>query len=132
MGAANFHSEGKGASAAEVFDQLVEQAAWDHGHGGYTGTIAEKTGFVTYPLPADITADMLDGALSSFHWIEEDRVGDPVPWAKGAVEDFDKCVAAYGRDQLERMADVYDDKWGPALCVQTGPDTWAFMGYASE
>jgi|TARA_Y100000310_G_scaffold278982_2_gene297834 hypothetical protein len=26
------------------FETVVEQRAWDHGHGGYTGTLAEKEG----------------------------------------------------------------------------------------
>jgi hypothetical protein len=30
-----------------VFHDLVENAQWESGHGGYTGTIAEKNGFVT-------------------------------------------------------------------------------------
>lgn len=26
----------------DLFRAIVDQAAWDHGHGGYTGTFAEK------------------------------------------------------------------------------------------
>jgi hypothetical protein len=33
--------------------------------------------------------------------------------------------------QLERYAEIFDDKWGPALAVKTGDGQWAFMGYAS-
>jgi hypothetical protein len=32
--------------------------------------------------------------------------------------------------QLKRAAEVYDDKWGPAVAVKT-PDGWHFGGYAS-
>jgi hypothetical protein len=30
-----------------AFHDLVDRARYDHGHAGYTGTIAEKHGFVT-------------------------------------------------------------------------------------
>lgn len=30
----------------ELFKAAVEQAQWDHGHAGYTGTIAEKDSYV--------------------------------------------------------------------------------------
>ena len=33
---------------------------------------------------------------------------------------------------MEQAALVYDDKWGPAVAIQAGPDTWAFAGYASS
>lgn len=45
MGAATFTSIGRGATAKEAFRDAVESAAWYHGHGGYTGTIAEKHEF---------------------------------------------------------------------------------------
>jgi len=34
-----------------AFHEVQEQARWDHGHAGYTGTIAEADGFkvVTHP-----------------------------------------------------------------------------------
>jgi hypothetical protein len=37
-------------TAAEAFHQAVEEAQWDHGHSGYTGTIAEKHSYVMMPL----------------------------------------------------------------------------------
>lgn len=45
MGASTFFDEGKGATPQEAFQALVEEAQWESGHGGYTGTIAEKDGF---------------------------------------------------------------------------------------
>lgn len=46
MGAATFENFGKGADPKAVFRNLVREAAHDRGHGGYTGTIAEKHAFV--------------------------------------------------------------------------------------
>lgn len=34
-----------------AFENLVKRAAWEHGHGGYTGSFAEKTDGVTV-IPA--------------------------------------------------------------------------------
>jgi hypothetical protein len=41
----------KGKSAQAAFDAAVEQTTYDHGHAGYTGTIAEKDNFIEIPLP---------------------------------------------------------------------------------
>lgn len=45
MGAATFIEIGTGVNAGEAFDAACKQAAWDHGHAGYTGTLAEKGNF---------------------------------------------------------------------------------------
>jgi hypothetical protein len=37
-------------TASEAFEQAVAEAQWDHGHSGYTGTIAEKHSFVMMPM----------------------------------------------------------------------------------
>ena len=47
MGAFDFyHDIDDDIPAEQAFTAAVQQAAWDHGHSGYTGTIAEKTEFV--------------------------------------------------------------------------------------
>lgn len=46
MGACDFTTIGRGKTAKEAFDNAVHQAAYDYGHAGYTGTIAEKCEFV--------------------------------------------------------------------------------------
>ena len=51
MGATTFFNTGFGNSAKEVFDVLVSNARYDYGHGGYTGTIAEKSSFTMISLP---------------------------------------------------------------------------------
>src|SRR3990167_2827661 len=52
MGAQQFYNSAKGATAAEAFKSAVEQAQYDHGHSGYSGTIAEKEDFTMIELPA--------------------------------------------------------------------------------
>ncbi len=46
MGATQFITESYGASAEAAFNDAVGNALHWHGHGGYTGTIAEKNSFV--------------------------------------------------------------------------------------
>tara|TARA_E500000331_G_C16877171_1_gene548858 strand:- start:100 stop:411 length:312 start_codon:yes stop_codon:yes gene_type:complete len=45
MGATNFYCKSKGTTATEAFNKAVKEAQWESGHGGYTGTIAEKSRF---------------------------------------------------------------------------------------
>jgi len=45
MGACTFSDVGEGKNAREAFNNLVKDACYENGHGGYTGTIAEKHSF---------------------------------------------------------------------------------------
>jgi len=45
MGASEFFTRARGKTAAEAFRSAVQQARYEHGNGGYTGTIAEKSEF---------------------------------------------------------------------------------------
>lgn len=51
MGACDFYCSAKGNSAQEAFRNAVEDARYQYGHGGYTGSIAEKNSFVMISLP---------------------------------------------------------------------------------
>jgi hypothetical protein len=57
MGGNTFTNRAKGTSAREAFRSAVEDARYENGHGGYTGTIAEKGEFTMIPLPAGVTPD---------------------------------------------------------------------------
>lgn len=56
MGAVVFMTMGLGKTAKKAFDDLVYEARYQHGHGGYTGTIAEKNSFVVVEVPDGMTA----------------------------------------------------------------------------
>jgi hypothetical protein len=51
MGADTFGTRAKGKTAEEAFRSAVENAQWEHGHGGYSGTIAEKRSFTIIAVP---------------------------------------------------------------------------------
>ncbi len=57
MGGTTFSTRAKGKTADAAFKSAQEQARYDHGHSGYTGTIAEKPSFVMIKLPAGLTPD---------------------------------------------------------------------------
>ena len=51
MGAEQFTQGGQGATAQEAFREAKESACYDHGHNGYSGSLAEKDCFVEIALP---------------------------------------------------------------------------------
>ncbi len=51
MGAQEFTQKAKGKTAKDAFHAAREQAYYDYGHAGYTGSIAEKSEFVEIPVP---------------------------------------------------------------------------------
>lgn len=52
MGASTFYARAQGKSAKEAFKSAVDEARHERGHGGYTGSIAEKRSFIMITLPA--------------------------------------------------------------------------------
>jgi hypothetical protein len=57
MGACPFITKTCGPNAQTACDRAVKYACHEHGHGGYTGTIAEKSSFTIIPLPPGTNAD---------------------------------------------------------------------------
>lgn len=50
MGAEQFWTKAYGKTAGAAFKSAVEEAQYENGHCGYTGTIAEKAEFVMIPF----------------------------------------------------------------------------------
>jgi hypothetical protein len=92
----------KGKSARAAFNAAVEQAAYEHGHAGYTGTIAEKDNFIEIPLP------------------------------KTGRKDPERRAEALANKLIEKNDPRIDDKWGPAGCIKIGPGKYLFFGWASS
>lgn len=73
MGADTFSTIGNGKTAKEAFADAVETARFNHGHAGYTGTIAEKSAFTLIEAPATESArDFADSLLDA----DDERVSD--------------------------------------------------------
>jgi hypothetical protein len=107
MGAEQFSTRAKGKTAVEAFAAAVSQAQYDHGHSGYTGTIAEKKSFKMVTLPAGIDA------ASFIRAVLDD---EPIPGWEA---------------EITKAGEIAFDKWGPAACVQVDKETFAFFGLAS-
>lgn len=102
MGAQTFTQLAKGATAGEAFRSAVEQARYDYGHAGYTGTIAEKHDFIMLKADADRIASIKE-----------------MPYGLGYEPDNPDWEAV-------------DDKWGPAGCYDLGEGQFLFFGWASS
>ena len=118
MGATVFEQIGSGKNAKEAFAKALERALYDYGTDGYSGTMAEKDSFEVVESP-----------------IEDIRV-----FLK-AVRDYG-CSGECSLDKKHEATvikahKIYDDKWGPALCVplrqknDKGEELFMFCGWAS-
>lgn len=67
MGAEQFRDEARGATVKEAFDSAVSIAQYEHGHGGYSGTIAEKSEYTVISdakgLPREAAVALADKLL---------------------------------------------------------------------
>jgi hypothetical protein len=74
MGACDFESVGFGKTANDAFRQAVSEAQYEYGHGGYTGTIAEKggDGFIHVVLPARTDLRKLLSGIHAIAWVLND------------------------------------------------------------
>lgn len=116
MGATNFDCVETGATLQEAYLRAVDQARYDHGHAGYTGTIAEKDGCVEWPLPEDQTVDDVIDAV----FCHQQSHGEDT-----------RLVEWYGEARAQRLVANHNDKWGPAVAFQVSPTMWHFTGWAS-
>lgn len=110
MGAQTFRSFGDGAEIESAFERAVSDAKYEHGHGGYSGTIAEKGDYVV----------VQDSPLS---------VSDAEDIASRLIRDNDERITdKWGPAGAIRVRGVLDHGWG-------GPknfDGWLFFGWASS
>ena len=51
MGATNFSQYGFGRTMGEAFRSAHDAATYENGHGGYSGSLAEKHGAVEFTPP---------------------------------------------------------------------------------
>lgn len=87
MPAETFILFARGKGAASTFNNALKQALYEHGHRGYTGSLAEKDSFVEIKIAKDFLPD------------EKDVMKRAEAWAKKLLDEQDERI---------------DDKWGPA------------------
>jgi hypothetical protein len=111
-------------SVADAWSDTRDHEAWEYGHGGYTGTFAEKHGFVVFGT-ADVDKATLEAAgsiVSQLSWTP-----DYVPTTPIELD----AVKAFGFSALAKAAEQYDDKWGDAVAF-VGKDYVWFGGLCSS
>ena len=108
MGGCDFTHIETGRDASEAFDRAVQSAQYEYGHGGYTGTIAEKPSYVLIRLPKRVTA------AKFLRWVED----APLSSAFDGGHDGLKKIPEQHRDLVRRALKIYDDKWGAALALE--------------
>jgi hypothetical protein len=113
MGAEEFEQIGEGANLQDAFIKAREAAAWENGHGGYTGTLAEKDSYL------DLTSQVAHLKTP------QERI-DAVQ-ADAARFNFDKQAYEPGT-----LWEKIQDKWGPAGAIELGDGRWLFFGWASS
>ena len=123
MGASEYKRVGKGKTAKAAFDRLVEKAQWEHGHGGYSGTIAEKGSCVEFPRPKGMRRATVIQLISDLGRIGFDDDGNPKT---------DAVQAKYPKLPIAAMSEVYEDKWGPSLAIELSKGEYLFAGFASS
>ena len=124
MGAETFYTIEKGKNAKEAFNRAVEEAQWNHGHGGYSGSIAEKREYTEFTRPKGMrekTVRTLMHDLMDFHFGDDKK--------KNRIA---KKYPKFPTYTLTNMAKTFDDKWGPAVCMEVKPNIYYFCGWASS
>ncbi len=132
MGAEAFQTYTNAASFNEAYRECVDDALYWHGHGGYTGTIAEKDGAIEYEIPWDVLGfDEKTSSWDAINVIEQACMGQ-LPY--GSEKDQQLAAALVEAMGLEfiKMAKTYDEKWGPAVGFKLPNGEYGFCGWASS
>jgi hypothetical protein len=122
MGASQFGEYGYGRTASEAFTAAREQAAWEYGHGGYTGSLAEKPGAVLLPeLPARWTTQTVEQLISEAEFGASYKAANG-QWKtrKGSAEKAQQKLDGWLRGTTwnhARLVAAYNAKWESALCL---------------
>lgn len=147
MGAHDFTCSAYGKTANDAFQAARDHAAWEHGHGGYTGTIAEKHDFTLFAIPPRVKVNDLLKLMHDYYWLSSDVeharyvVRECEQWGKGARKTLHgktlkqaqaalksaevKLARFKARVDKRKLGDLvvkgaeiaHGDKWGPALAL---------------
>lgn len=74
MGGCNFEQFQRGSDLKEAFSKAHDAAAWEHGHGGYSGSLAEKPGAVLRSNSVYTLAEAQEFAQRDYR--DNDKWGD--------------------------------------------------------
>jgi len=152
MGAALDSGHGVGKTFAEAWDDIVKRREFSDGHGGYSGTFAEKPGAQLVHVPAKFNVEKFirlineGGDFGDMAMVYEDikearrrntrkngtlnksAFNREAKYLLDTVKQFDRWVKRCGAaaDAAQTFVMIADgDKWGPAAAVElTGSALW--------
>ena len=104
------------SSPGLAFHHAIEEAGAEVGFDGYSGTIVEKHDYVLFDVDSSMSID------DFVHALTRSRPGKVVD------EVYEMAGEAFGHG--DRIVEIFDDKWGPAVCFELD-GCWVFTGWAS-
>ena len=119
MGAMSFETTASGRTVHEAFITAQNEARYYHGHGGYTGTIAEKPGVFEVTLPPRISsARLLDVAWRALeeHEVNQYNLHDKQP--QRPQPHVDQLYKWLTKPVATTLLHEMRDKWGMAIGVR--------------
>lgn len=149
MGATSFFTRATGNSPTEAYNEAVREARYEHGHGGYSGTIAEKSGYALFNVPLEVlpireapqrrwTRDGYTDVMVAMTL--EDRLANAIYWYSERRYHCDNPFAVEGvsnPDWLDRMseevreaylaADSGNRKDAQILATTMGRENWEHL-----
>lgn len=123
MGATTFFTYGAGRNVNEAFRSAQDDARYEYGHGGYTGTIAEKPGAVLMDLPPRVTVHLvqskLHGAAEALSEIDSKGTEWPVKATAKDRADLRWLIKHFGSERaVRRLHEQYDSKWDECIAFE--------------
>lgn len=139
MGAEYTEQTGIGRDARQAYSSALSDATHEYGHDPYSGTIAamDKT-FIPVSLPKGVTGSKFLKLFGEYAYeaeglnYQKDELRDPSykrtkretakleTQIKRVEAKLEKLAARLKMDRhvLDGLTTAYNDKWGPALCVE--------------
>ena len=147
MGATQFMTTAKGKSLDDAFRVATDQARFEYGHGGYTGSIAEKDSVMEVRppirvLPGTRKKTYLQAVRIAEAW--SDMRQDTADDLQNSHASYLKRRKAYAKEikqfnakgfDMAYMCDMtdYATKWEPCCGMRIGrSNEYIFWGLASE
>ena len=137
MGASGFQQRVKAKTVREAFDRAVSAADAEYGHRqGYSGAVNAKHSVVEVTLPSgmrDATKLKLPRALADYDYADQEleyaeTPAEKLKWRQAR----DKARTAFPTLDVQRLAQIYSDKWGPALALRLASGEFLIFGTAPE
>jgi hypothetical protein len=150
MGGNTFFTTAEGRTADDAFRTAVSQAQWEYGHGGYTGTIAEKAsdGFVMIADNGSQVSERIRAEKkrlqAAIRRTTDKFEKNSLRWRLTDLRTIKLKKRMSPREIASALMDLrdrrVDDKWGPCGCIDltpnlTGkrkPKRFLFFGWASS